>query len=125
MSEKRPFIITLIGDISFLGALLSIISLLFPSFLKQFGLYIMPLPIFSDITIQILLSITLLIASYGFLKLRIWGYWLLIIYDISFLIANIIFYHQNKLLFQNVVLIFIELIFIVPTLKYFSKKSID
>lgn len=123
MNEKRPFIITLIGDISFLGALLSLISSLFPNFLSQFGLHTVPLPIFSDTIIQVLLPLILIIASYGFLKLKIWGYWLLIIYDLFFLISNIIFYHQNKQLFQNVALIFIELVFILPTLKYFIKKT--
>lgn len=125
MSEKRPFIVTLIGDLSFLGALLSLISSLFPSFLKQFGLYVMPLPIFSDATTQVLLPLILLIAAYGFLKLKIWGYCLMILYNVFILTINIIWYCQTKHILQNVILIFIELVFIFPTLKYFSKKIID
>ncbi len=130
MNKNRPFIITLIGDISFLGALLSIVIALFPNFLKfsnstqQSGIYLIPIPFFSQGITQILLPIILLIASYGFLKLKTWGYLLMIMYTIFFLIVSIIWSLQNKQLFfsQNIIETFIQLIFILPTGKYFYKK---
>lgn len=131
MNKNRPFIITLIGYISFLGALLSIVISLFPNFLKfsntsqQSGFHVIPLPFFSHGITQILLPIILLIASYGFLKLKTWGYWLMIIHIMFFLIVYIIWCKQNNQLFlsQNFMMTFIELAFILPTRKYFGKRT--
>ncbi|MCY6485445.1 hypothetical protein OW763_14015 [Clostridium aestuarii] len=129
MSKNRPFIITFIGDISFLSALLSILlsiaSLLSPGFLERHNFSTIPLPIFSHHIMQILLYIILLIASYGFLKLKIWGYWLMITYNTFFLLVNIIWGLQNKQPFisTNVMMTFIELIFILPTKKYFYEEN--
>jgi uncharacterized membrane protein (DUF2068 family) len=126
MNKNRPFIITFIGDINVLIALVSI-ALLFPSFLEHLGFSIIPLPIFLYGIMHLLLPIILLIASYGFLKLKRWGYWLMIIYDIFFLIVYIIWYLQNKqlFLFTNFMMTFIELIFILPTKKYFYQENIS
>lgn len=124
MNKNRPFIITFIGDISFLGALLSILIALLPNFSERFGFYVIPLPFFSDGITQVLMPIILLIASYGFLKLKIWGYWLMIIYTMFFFIVPIIWCQLNKQPFfsPNIIMTFIQLIFILPTRKYFSKK---
>ena len=124
MNEKRPFIITFIGDLYFLGGLLSILALLFPNFLKPFGFYDMLSSTFLIYIMKMLLPIIVLIMSYGYLKLKWWGYWLMVIYNMVFLIIGIISLVQpNQLLFpQNILSTFIELIFILPTKKYFDKK---
>ncbi len=72
MSEKKPGIIILIGYLGFLGAFLSIVSL-FEKFLERFGFHftVITLPIFSNDIVQVLLTIILLITSYGYLKLKI------------------------------------------------------
>ncbi|MFD3157349.1 hypothetical protein ACFIJ5_10880 [Haloimpatiens sp. FM7330] len=129
MNEKKPLIILFIGGINVLIALISILlsiaSSLFPGFLEHLGFSIIPLPIFSHYIMQILLYIILLIASYGFLKLRKWGYWSMITYSTFFLIVYIIWGLQNKHLFlsTNFMLTFIELIFILPTKKYFYEEK--
>lgn len=46
MNKNRPFIITFIGDISFLGALLSILIAVLPSFAEGFGVSVIPVPFF-------------------------------------------------------------------------------
>ena len=126
MSEKRPAIIILIGYIGVLGALLSMVSLL-PKFLQPFGSHftVILLPIFSNDIVQVLLTIILLISSYGYLKLKIWGYWLMVINIIFFLVVNIISFQQSDQLFlcQNLITTVIELVFIVPTRRYFVKKE--
>ena len=126
MSKKRPIIIEFIGGVSFLGALLSIVVLLFPNLLKQLGLNSITAPSFSVGIMQVLLPIILLIASYGFLRLKIWGYWLMVIYSMFFLIVFIIGLIQNEPLFasQNFIGTFITLIFLLPTKRYFNKKII-
>lgn len=126
MSEKKPGIIILIGYLGFLGAFLSIVSL-FEKFLERFGFHftVITLPIFSNDIVQVLLTIILLITSYGYLKLKIWGYWLMVINSIFFLVVNIILFQQSDQLFlyQNLITTVIELVFIVPTRKYFVKKE--
>lgn len=121
MSEKRPLIVTFIGYIYILGALLSILSL-FPKFLERFGVYVIQLPILSE---SIMIPIIFLI-SYGYLRLKRWGYWLMIIYNIFFLVVCIIAYQQNRQLFpfQKAMVTFIALVVIVSTKKYFGKKII-
>ncbi|KAJ49223.1 hypothetical protein BD780_000890 [Clostridium tetanomorphum] len=127
MNKNRPFIITFIGDVSFLGALLSILIALLPSFAERLEVSVIPVPFFSEGITQVLLPIILLIASYGFLKLKRWGYWLMTTYTIFFLLVNIIWYLQNKHSFHspNFILKFIELIFILPTKKYFYEEKIS
>lgn len=123
MNEKRPYIITFIGDISILSALLSIVVVLFPKFMAKFGFHMIPIPIFSEGIISILLLMIFLIASCGFLRLKIWGYWLMLICSIFFLVVHAIWFLQNKqLYYMNFAFTVIELIFIIPTRHYFDKK---
>lgn len=121
MNEKRPYIVTFIGDISLLVASLSIVIALFPYFSAKFGFQLIPIPIFSEGITSILLPTIFLIASCGFLRLKKWGYWLMVLYNVFFLVVNIIWCFQNK---QPTGYIFtiIELIFIIPTRNYFYKK---
>lgn len=124
MNEKRPLIITFIGDISILIALLSILTFILPNYFEKLGFHINPLPVFSDGIMNILMPIVLLIASYGYLKLKRWGYWLLVIYNVFFLLVNITYWSQNKQMFISMGFIstVLELIFIIPTRKYFIKN---
>jgi peptidoglycan/LPS O-acetylase OafA/YrhL len=119
MNEKRPLIITFIGYTYVLGALVSILSL-FPKFLERFGVYVVQLPIPSE---SIMIPIILLI-SYGYLRLKRWGYWLMVIYNIFFLVVCIIIYQQSEQLFpfQKAMVTFIALVFILSTKKYFGKN---
>ena len=112
MSKDRPFIITLIGDGCILSAILSILSLF-----KEFT-EIEPLPNYlniplSNYILQILIAIIFLIVSYGYLRIKRWGYWLILGINLYFLVGWIISYKQIP------ILIIIELIFILPTIKYF------
>ncbi len=120
MNEKRPLIVTFIADISFLGAVLSILIMLFPELFARFGFHVSPLPIFSESIMMVLLPVVLLIAALGFLKLKAWGYWLLVAYNVSYLAVSIIWGIQNEHLFS--ITTFFELLFIIPTKRYFDKK---
>jgi uncharacterized membrane protein (DUF2068 family) len=51
----------------------------------------MPTPTFSGVTIRVLVILILLTISYGLLRLKRWGYWLMIVYNMFFLIVSIIF----------------------------------
>lgn len=133
MTKNRPFIITFLGDLSVLSALLFVI----PIFTKHYGYFMSPLPYFSKITsivLPISLSILVLIASIGFLRLKKWGYWLLVSYNAFFLIMYIIWSIQvwnisiqNEMvaLYTCIITRVILLIFIVPTKNYFYKKRYE
>lgn len=125
--KKRPIIITLIGDAHILSAFLLILSLL--PVLKLYGINVYSLPDFFKVPIYIknililIEAILILFISYSFLKLRIWGYWLMISYNIFILFGWIITYQQYKQHFfpLNIIMIIIGLIYTVPTYKYFKK----
>ncbi|MGY0371972.1 hypothetical protein [Clostridium sp. JNZ J1-5] len=130
MIEKRPFIITFIGDGCILGASFLVLSL-FPKFSERFGIYFESLPNYlkipglSENIMRALIAIILLIISYGYLKLKKWGYWLMVSINLFSLAIWIISYQQNKAHFitRNPISIIIVLLFILPTIKYFSKNG--
>ncbi|MFT9496957.1 hypothetical protein [Anaerosolibacter sp.] len=130
MNEKRPFIITFIGDGCILGAFFFLLSL-FPNLLESFGVYIEPLPVFlkfpflTESLMRVLIAMILLLVSYGYFRLMKWGYWLLIILNMYYLIGWFIAAQQSnqEYYYQNPISLIIGLIFIVPTIKYFNEKS--
>ncbi|MDF2548827.1 MAG: hypothetical protein K0R93_3725 [Anaerosolibacter sp.] len=130
MSEKRPFIVTFIGDGCIFGAFLLILSL-FPTFLERIGIYSAPfhaflnVPILSENTITLLIAITLLVISYAYLNLKIWGYWLMVCINVLFLIGWVIAAQQSgyESFYENSITVIIGLIFILPTKKYFDQKT--
>lgn len=126
MNKESSLIITFIGDVNFLIVLVSIASL-FPGFLERFGFSSTQLTIFPYSMMQVLLAIILLIATYGFVKLKTWGYWLMVTYNVFFLLVFIISLIQNKYLINstNVIITFIELMFVLPTKRYFYENNIS
>ena len=88
MKEKRPALVSYIVDLNFLNAFLLIISL-FPKFTKLIGI-ITPTPTFFNVITRVLSILMLLIISYGLLRLKRWGYLLMIAYNMFFLIISIV-----------------------------------
>lgn len=125
MNEK-PYVVKFLGTLNLLIAILALflsISSLLPEFLQTFRSYtIIQIPFYSNRILSIFIYMFLLITSYGFLKFKRWGYWLTILYYSFFLIAYIIGYLQAKYTFvsMNLIVTFIEIIFIIPTNKYFK-----
>ncbi len=130
MRENRPFIITFIGDACVLSASLLILSF-FPNITGRIGIYYSPLPTFlkvpflSEVIMKVIISLILLIISYGYLSLKRWGYWLMVSFNVYFLVGSIISFQQSgqQSFYQNPIGIIIGLIFILPTIKYFDKVT--
>lgn len=123
VSSERPMIVTFIGDMNILGAVFLIISL-FPSFMNKLGIYFEVYPIYSDRIVRILFSIVLLIISYGYLKLKAWGYRMMVISNILSLAVAIFLYQKGQHMYSaSLIPTFFSLIFILPTKEYFMKKS--
>ncbi|WP_055668710.1 hypothetical protein [Desnuesiella massiliensis] len=124
MNDKRPFIITFIGDMGILSAILSIISL-FSNFIKSFEAHHGSLSVFLNGMMRAVIPVILLIISYGYLKLKSWGYWLMITSNIAFLVIPIVSSQLSKQQFPyvGIIMVTINLIFILPTKKYFDKEA--
>lgn len=131
MLEKRPIIISVIGYYNMLGVFLLILSLFTMVGASRITVYLLPFYLNASILLKILLiaidAIILLIISYAYLKLKPWGYWLTICYNILILIGWIITFWQNKLPYftQSITPIIIQLIFTIPTIRYFKKQIVE
>jgi hypothetical protein len=97
------------------------VAVLFPDFLKQFGFYTIPVPVFSEGILKEIMPFIFLIAALGFIWLKRWGYWLLLIYNVFFMVACIALIPQNRQA-PNIIMTFIELLFIIPTKRYFDNE---
>lgn len=124
MNKKRPFIITLLGDLCILTALLRIVSLI-PNLAEGFGIYTRPASFFPESIMHILLPIILLIAANGYFRLKFWGYWLMIACNVYFLASNILSQQSSQQYSLGIISVVINLIFIIPTFKYFSNETIS
>ena len=88
MRKKIPLGITLLGYISILSAIPLIVMIITNPTKKietsfRFGVSIIPG------NVQMLIfAITSLVIGYGYLKLKKWGYWAMIIYNICFLVVG-------------------------------------
>ncbi|GAA0180931.1 hypothetical protein SH2C18_35410 [Clostridium sediminicola] len=90
MKVERPILITYIVDLNFLNVFLLIASF-FPKSLEQFGFYYTPITSLTEVISKILMIISLLIISYGLLKLKKWGYMLMVAYNLFFLVLSMVF----------------------------------
>jgi len=124
MKEKRPMVVSFISDLNFLNVFLLII-LLFPKFTKRFGV-ITPTPTFFSVAIKVLLILILLTISYGLLRLKKWGYWLMITYNMFFLVVSIIFLlklTEQSFYHPGFIESILGLIITFPAKRYFIKAN--
>jgi len=128
MRVERPVLVTFIGDLNFLNAILLIVSLFkVPKFIEQHIISFIPVANFSDGIIRILMVISLLIIAYGFLTLKSWGYFAMIAYNLFFLVVAMIFmltkYSQLENIGNGFILSLMGLIITFPAKRYFIKEN--
>jgi len=70
--------------------IISSILSFFPSFAEGFGISFISNQTFFDYVIKVFVIIILFIISYGFSKLKRWGYYLMLTYNLFFLALGII-----------------------------------
>ncbi|WP_024832863.1 hypothetical protein [Ruminiclostridium josui] len=90
MNKDRPIIITIIADLIILWSMFAIGATIFPGYFKKLGFEINPLPIYSNSVTIILLSLVRITAAAGLLLLKKWGYRLMIIYTIFFMVVDVV-----------------------------------
>lgn len=127
MKLKRPMLVTFIGDLNLLGAFLIILPF-FPvsKFIEQFGVFVIPIVDLLDATIRILSVVAMLIISYGYFRLKKWGYGLMITYNLFFLVLAMIFIAlkiKNPYTTQGIIESLIRLIITFPSKRYFIKEN--
>lgn len=127
MHNKRPLAITLIGYFYIFSSIILIITL-FTNANDEFGIAVrFGLPNFPENIMRALIAIISLILAYGFLKLKRWGYWFMIIYTSYFLVVSINLSNQyNKQPFYgNVIWSVIVLAYTLMKRKCFKYEVIN
>lgn len=123
MRVKNPALVTVIGDLNILSAFF-IIASFFPKFMEQFGFYIIPIHSISEGIIRMLEVISLLIITYGFLRLKKWGYWLMITYNLFFLVVSIVsILSHNKQFDLSFIPSLLALNITFPSKRYFIEEN--
>lgn len=122
---KKPTLVRVIGDLNILYTFFIIASFFpTPKFIEQSGFSFIPIHSISEGIIRILEVISLLIITYGFLRLKKWGYWLLIIYNLFFLVMSIIsILSHNKQFASRLIPSLIALNIIFPSKRYFTEEN--
>ncbi len=124
MDEKRPLGVTLVGYFYIFGSILLMITL-FSNATEQYGISVrFGLPNVPENIMKVLVSISSLTMAYGYLKLRKWGYWFMLIYTMYFLVVSINLSQQynQQLFYGNVIWSIIVLIYTLSKSRYFNKK---
>ena len=124
MNNKRPFMVTFIGDISILGVVF-LIATLFPSFLERFGIDFGRSPVYSLSIVRGIIAAVSLIAAVGFLKMKRWAYWLLIANSVIFVVFDVVLSIKSgqQPSYVNVLYSIVWLLFIIRTRQYFVGDS--
>jgi hypothetical protein len=122
MREKRPLGITLIGYFYIFGAIVLIIILI-ANTPQQYGIAVrFGLPNVPESVMRVLVTVISLILAFGYLKLKKWGFWLMMTYTIYFLGINLYLSQQYKeqLFYGNVIWSFVVLTYTLRHRKYFK-----
>ncbi|MEY9973340.1 hypothetical protein ABH966_003724 [Lysinibacillus sp. RC46] len=96
---KRPLGVSLISYFYIFGAVVLIITaIFFNQDANEFGIADrFGLPNFPEQLFRIILAVVSLIIIYGYLRLKRWGFWLMILYSLGFgLISYILLFSYNQ-----------------------------
>jgi hypothetical protein len=124
MIEKRPLGITLIGCFYIFGVIVLMIILL-SNTTQQYGIAVrFGLPNAPENLMRALVAVISLIMAYGYLRLKKWGFWLMLIYTIYFLGASVSLAQQYKqqLFYGNVIWSIVVLAYTLRNRKCFNGR---
>ena len=124
MKNRRPVLVSFIADLNIFSCLLLLVTF-FPGFVKRLGILV-PTPDIFDAVRKVVMIIILSITTFGLLKLRKWGYWLMVAYHMIFLVISILLVLRiirQEHFYQNLVPSIIGLYLIFSAKRYFIKDS--
>ena len=125
MRVKKPTLVIVIGVLNILSALFKIASFFpMPKFIERFGFYFVPIHSISEGIIRVLEVLTILIITYGFLRLKKWGYWLMITYSFFLLVVSIVsILSHNKQFVGYFIPSLLALYITFPSKRYFIEEN--
>lgn len=96
MDKKIPLGVKLIG-INYIFYALALILTLFTNATQQFGFAVrFGLPNVPENIMKVIAVTVFLLMDYGYLGLKKWGYWFMIIYNVYILVVSIGLFQQYK-----------------------------
>ncbi|GAA0714910.1 hypothetical protein GCM10008904_31140 [Paraclostridium ghonii] len=125
MIRKRPLGVTLIGYFYVFGAIVILITL-FTNAINQFRIAVrFGLPNVPENIMRVFVSLISLTMAYGYLKLEKWGYWVMLIYTIYFLVVsiNVSQQYNQQPFYGNVIFSIIVFLYTISKRKYFNKEN--
>lgn len=123
MVSRRPLGVTLIGYFYLFGAMVLIAALL-TNATQQFGISVrFGVPQIPEGIMTGLVVTGTLLMAYGYLGLKKWGYWFMIIYSLYFLGVSIGLsgLYQDRLFYGNVIFSLFVLVYTFLKRRYFNK----
>lgn len=91
---KRPYGVTLVGYFYLLGAIVLLFTLGVQQDVginERFGVPYLP-----EIVVRISVALVSIIMAYGYLNLRKWGYWAMVVYSVIFFGISINQFHVYR-----------------------------
>ncbi|KNY27588.1 hypothetical protein [Pseudobacteroides cellulosolvens] len=125
MKKERPAGVTLIGCFYIFGAVVLLLTLGIKQdfeFNIRFGIPGVP-----EIIVRLSIIMLSLIMAYGYLKLEKWGYWIMILYSIVFLMISLnqVSVYKSQPFIGNVIFSLIVIIYTFTKRKCFVKKPME
>lgn len=125
MIKKRPLGITLIGYFYIFGAIILLVTLGVKQEIGmnvRFGVSYLP-----EISVRISIALLSIIMAYGYLNMKKWGYWTIIIYSILFLIISlnqITLFHSQPFIGNAVFSLIVMIYTFIKRDNFFNNTSV-
>jgi hypothetical protein len=120
MKQERPLLVTYITDLNILNIVLLIVSL-FPKLTKRFGIITVS-PTISNVIPRVAMILVLLVVTYGLLRLKRWGFWLMLGYNMFFLIISVVSLMKGNYNIPNFIIPILGLSLTYSAKQYFIKE---
>lgn len=121
MKQERPLLVTYITDLNIINIVLLIVSL-FPKLTKRVGIITNP-PTVNNVITRVMIILILLVATYGLLRLKRWGYWLMLAYNLIFLIESIVSLIKGNYNILNFIIPILGISLTLSAKQYFIKEG--
>ena len=123
MQKETPAGVKLIGCFYIFGAVVLLLTLGIKQdfeFNIRFGV-----PGIPEIIVRLSIIVLSLIMAYGYLKLEKWGYWIMILYSIVFLIISLnqVSVYKSQPFIGNVIFSLIVIIYTFTKREFFANKA--
>lgn len=121
MKQERPLLVTYITDLNIINIVLLIVSL-FPKLTKKVGIITVS-PTVSNVIPRVVIILILLVATYGLLRLKKWGYWLMLAFNTISLIISLVSLMKGNYNVLNIIIPILGISLTLSAKQYFIKEG--